>query len=109
MQTQNPSNLQNIARFLIYKNHLSLLFNKLKKNNLQFIVLKGWSFIPDLYPDPSLRPFSDIDILIHPEDYAPVTAQMADLGYSVRVPVGAGSAPLVPDLLIFVIIHQIQA
>ncbi|PKO09654.1 MAG: hypothetical protein CVU40_10195 [Chloroflexi bacterium HGW-Chloroflexi-2] len=93
MQTSNPSNLQNIAHYLIYKNHLSFLFNKLKQNDLPFLVLKGWSFIPDLYPDPSLRPFSDIDILIHPADYHTVTTCMAELGYSVRVLVRAGSKP----------------
>jgi hypothetical protein len=81
--------LRNIACHLLYKHHLSFLFKNLKQNNLRFIVLKGWSFIPDLYPDPATRPFSDVDILIHPEDFQSVTNIMAELGYTVR----AGSKP----------------
>jgi hypothetical protein len=75
--------------FQIYKNYLTSLFNFLRQNKFPFIVLKGWSFIPDLYPDPTTRPFTDVDILIHPQDYPAVTAAMASLGF-----VHAGSKPV---------------
>ena len=58
----------NSYKFLLYKHHLTFLFTSLQQNHLPFLVLKGWSFIPDLYPDPSNRPFGDIDIHIHPAD-----------------------------------------
>jgi hypothetical protein len=73
------------------------LFTNLKQNNIPFIILKGWSFIPDLYPDPALRPFSDVDILIHSTDYQAVTACLTDLGYTAKPYVRAGSKPAHTD------------
>ncbi len=77
--------------FILYKSHLTDLFTFLQQQNINFLVLKGWAFIPDLYPDPSSRPFGDVDILIHPQDYQIATSCMAELGYINQV----GSNPLV--------------
>ena len=80
--------------FLLYKHYLTSLFNSLKQNNLNFLILKGWSFIPDLYPDPANRPLSDVDILIHPTDYQAVTACLTELGFTVL----AGLEPAPPHI-----------
>ncbi|PKO04165.1 MAG: hypothetical protein CVU41_18355 [Chloroflexi bacterium HGW-Chloroflexi-3] len=97
LNTSIPQHLMNLTaiKFILYTHHLKILFTSLKQNNVEFIVLKGWSFIPDLYPDPATRPFSDIDILIHPKDYHAVTSHMASLGF-VRALVRAGSEPTHP-------------
>lgn len=98
MQTSPLANIQTIACHLLYQHHLSILFTNLKQNNIPFIILKGWSFIPDLYPDPANRPFSDVDILIHPKDFQAVTNVMAELGYTVKPSVLAGLEPDPPHI-----------
>ncbi|HBO34656.1 MAG TPA: hypothetical protein DD636_07990 [Anaerolineaceae bacterium] len=75
---------QTIAHYLLYKHHLTLLFASLKQNQIEFIIFKGWSFIPDLYPDPALRPFTDVDILINPADYAETFRVMEEQGFIVK-------------------------
>ena len=98
MQTSYLANIQTIACHLLYQHHLSILFTNLKQNNIPFIILKGWSFIPDLYQDPADRPFSDVDILIHPKDFQAVTNVMAELGYTVKPSVLAGFEPAPPHI-----------
>jgi len=97
--TQSLKNLtaqqHNSYKFHLYTHQLKILFNELKDQNISFIILKGWSFLPDLYPDPSERPFGDVDILIHPEDYQIVTSILTDHNYTTKSSVRAGSPPLV--------------
>ncbi len=93
LMTSTPDQFQTIAHYLLYKHHLTPLFTALQQNHIEFIVFKGWSFIPDLYPDPASRPFTDVDILIHPQDYHIAIARMAELGF-----VRAGSKPAPPHI-----------
>ncbi|MFW2438961.1 MAG: nucleotidyltransferase family protein [Arenicellales bacterium] len=60
-----------------------------KKSSIQLIVLKGSYLAHTIYPDPSLRTMSDIDLLA-PQDKALAVQQiLRDLGYT--VPDHAGS------------------
>lgn len=60
-----------------------------QKNSLQLIVLKGSFLAHSIYPDPSLRPMSDIDLLASPDQAAEVINILRELGYS--TPEQAGS------------------
>ena len=53
------------------------------------VVLKGAFLAHTIYPDPSLRPMSDIDILVPPAREAEVMRILRELGYS--APEGPGS------------------
>lgn len=48
---------------------------------LPVVVLKGAALGPTLYSDPSLRPLSDIDLLVHTDHLEAVTATIRSLGY----------------------------
>ena len=50
--------------------------------SIQLIVLKGSFLAHSIYPDPSLRPMSDIDLLAPPDKAAEVINILRDLGYS---------------------------
>jgi len=89
--SQQPSFLNGLTaqqlnsyQFLLYKHHLTTLFTSMQQNNIPFLVLKGWSFIPDLYPDPGTRPFGDVDILIHPEEFGKTTTVLTALGFTAK-------------------------
>jgi hypothetical protein len=57
------------------------IFQELKKENLLFIPLKGMSLLETAYKDISVRPMTDIDILIKPEDIQTAKSIIERLGY----------------------------
>lgn len=54
-----------------------------KKKSIQLIVLKGSYLAHTIYPDPSLRTMSDIDLLAPPDKAMAVQQILRDLGYTV--------------------------
>ena len=58
----------------------SELDGTLRAHGIEPIVLKGTSFADGLYPDPSLRPFTDIDILVPRAAMPDVRRTMASSG-----------------------------
>lgn len=53
---------------------------------IQPLVLKGLALAYKYYPDPALRPVSDIDLLLKKEDILPALRVLADVGYRVKFP-----------------------
>src|SRR3989338_5480565 len=53
----------------------------LNKKNIPFILIQGSSLLADVYPDPSLRYLSDIDILIKKDDISGIEDVIAPLGW----------------------------
>lgn len=47
---------------------LGALLDVFGRAGIPLVVLKGAVLAQTLYPDPALRPFGDLDLLIHPED-----------------------------------------
>jgi len=57
------------------------LAHRLTDEKLPFLPLKGWDVSLRLYPDPALRPMSDLDLWIAPEQLPRLATIMAELGY----------------------------
>lgn len=71
-----------IAQYIHWRPYLDILFHALQDSEIPFLVLKGWAFIPDLYPDPTVgRPMGDIDLLVKPQDFSNAVKLLFDLGY----------------------------
>src|SRR6185503_4285201 len=49
---------------------------------ISVLVLKGAALAHLVYPAPGLRPMSDVDLLVHPEQAALSQSVLADLGFS---------------------------
>ena len=60
---------------------LSAILDYFQKARIQIILLKGMALIQTIYPNISLRPIYDIDILIHPQDFPVAKAGLEALGY----------------------------
>jgi len=71
----------NMARQLIFSRELAGLLRRFGAAGVPVIPLKGPVLAETLYPDPALRPFSDLDLLIRPETVLPVDRLLQDLGY----------------------------
>ncbi|MDQ3932442.1 MAG: nucleotidyltransferase family protein [Actinomycetota bacterium] len=48
---------------------------------LEFVVLKGPALARSFYPDPTLRPFVDLDLLVRTRDWRRACDLLAELGY----------------------------
>jgi hypothetical protein len=60
------------------------LVRELKGQGVKIIVLRGMDFASRLYAQPALRPFIDVDLLIHEKDWKNVSSTLARLGYLPR-------------------------
>ncbi len=61
---------------------LKRVLAELEQHNLRVLVLKGMALAHLLYPEPSLRPSSDIDLLIASADQSRAEALLQALGYA---------------------------
>lgn len=73
------------AENMAYLSCAQVLFDVCEKEGLDLIALRGILFAQILYPDPALRPISDIDLLIRPEQMDRFAACLASLNYR-RIP-----------------------
>lgn len=77
----HKNNLLEQLKLQNWQNKARILFNKLNKQQINFLVFKGFAFTYLLYNNSNLRPYSDIDIIIDKKDYAVVSNLLIQLGY----------------------------
>ena len=56
------------ARHLLMTRELGLILRRCAADGIEVMVLKGPVLAERVYPDPALRPFSDLDLLVRPAD-----------------------------------------
>jgi len=69
------------ARHLVMSAELGRVLKAFERAAIATLPLKGPVLAALLYPDPAVRPCSDLDLLIRPEDVARSDALLHDLGY----------------------------
>ena len=70
-----------LAHNILAHRGLSEILGALLDLQIEVIVLKGMAPAEMLYPEPALRPFSDVDLLILEDDRHRVAAELSRLGY----------------------------
>ena len=71
----------NTARNMIFRLELIKVLKSLRQAGIPVIVLKGAALLELVYKNPSLRPMSDLDLLV-PEEYAETAQNMIlEFGY----------------------------
>jgi hypothetical protein len=88
-----PVRLQFQGLFLRHKRaneirlaRLAEILAVLEAQQIPVIVLKGGALAPQIYPAPGLRPMSDLDILVPPEQVFIVQTILRDLGFTASLP-----------------------
>lgn len=71
-----------LSNNFILSNELKRLLEIFKKKGVATLILKGASLAENFYPLPELRPYSDIDILVHKNDLKVVKEILIKSGYS---------------------------
>jgi len=63
------------------ENQLLDIVTAFNDGNIPFLVLKGPAFAWSIYPDPAMRPSTDIDILVFPDHVIKARKVLTELGY----------------------------
>lgn len=95
VQAQIPAETARTLRGLYLRHrlnnqiHLRVLLEMLgilRQENIQPVVLKGLALAHTLYPDPALRPISDLDLLFKQDEVLPALRLLADAGFEMKLP-----------------------
>ncbi len=73
--------LDSVKRALFFFAELRTLTDAFSAANIPVISLKGPALAAALYPDPALRPCSDLDLLVREADIAPALDLLTETGY----------------------------
>jgi Uncharacterised nucleotidyltransferase len=69
------------ARWLRLRFELQNLVREFRRHEVEFVILKGAVLAFMAYPDSSLRPVSDVDLLVRPESLAKSLKLIGDAGF----------------------------
>lgn len=72
---------QYLVRHMVQFNELDKILNSFEKEEIDVISLKGAYIAKEYYPDSSLRPMADLDLLIRPEDMKRAGNSIEKMGY----------------------------
>jgi hypothetical protein len=70
------------ARHLVMTRELARALHRCASDGIDVMTLKGPVLAETVYPDPALRPFSDLDLLVRPSDRRRADAALRGLGYT---------------------------
>lgn len=71
---------------LVVERKLLSLADRFDEAGIEFIALKGSTMAHTVYPDPSWRPFADVDLLVRTRDWRRSCDLLAGLGFDRRLP-----------------------
>ncbi len=73
-----------LPRTLLLTGELARLLKDWQAQGIEAIPFKGPGLAVQLYGDPALRHFDDLDILVHPQDFPAAKAHLLAIGYQFR-------------------------
>jgi Uncharacterised nucleotidyltransferase len=84
--------LKNLARNTQLFRELEPVLEAIRRAGLRVALTKGGRLAVDVYPDLALRPFWDVDFIVHPADWAPLLRLLDGLGFAEPSAGAAGDA-----------------
>jgi hypothetical protein len=82
LETLRLAYLRNLARTSQVYRELELLLESVRRSGLRAALTKGGRLALDVYPDTALRPFWDVDFVVHPADWEGLRSVLAGLGFA---------------------------
>lgn len=86
-------------RSALFAEEIKTLFRLFNQKGIRVVLLKGPRLLIDVYPDTSMRPFNDIDLLTDRNDVAEVSDALRTLGYGQYESVDGQLVPMTQILL----------
>ena len=81
MEALRETYTESLANNIVASRELRGILEAFSHSQIRVIVLKGAALAETIYSDIGLRPYSDIDLLVHKEDQPRATAKLSQLGY----------------------------
>lgn len=75
-----------MLQVLALERHLVTLSAALEDAGVEMVLLKGSALAHTVYPDPSWRPFADLDFLVRGKDFQRASEVLAERGFSRALP-----------------------
>jgi hypothetical protein len=75
-----------MLQVLALERHLITLSTALEEADVEMVLLKGSALAHTVYPDPSWRPFADLDFLVRGQDFQRACEVLADQGFNRGLP-----------------------
>jgi hypothetical protein len=75
-----------MLQVLALERHLVTLSAALEDAGVEMVLLKGSALAHTVYPDPSWRPFADLDFLVRGQDFQHACEVLAELGFNRGLP-----------------------
>jgi putative nucleotidyltransferase-like protein len=75
-----------MLQVLALERHLVTLSAALEDAGVEMVLLKGSALAHTVYPDPSWRPFADLDFLVRGQDFQRACEVLADRGFNRALP-----------------------
>jgi hypothetical protein len=75
-----------MLQVLALERHLITLSDALEEAGVKMVLLKGSALAQTVYPDPSWRPFADLDFLVRGRDWQTANEVLADRGFRRALP-----------------------
>ena len=69
------------VRYLSMERQLREVMDAFNRRRIDALLIKGPALAWTVYPDPATRPFSDIDLLVRPDQYSKIKETLSQLGY----------------------------
>jgi hypothetical protein len=82
LESLRLSFLRNLARNTQVYRELELFLESVKRAGLRAAMTKGGRLALDVYPDIALRPFWDVDFIVHPADWTALRRILVRLGFA---------------------------
>jgi len=98
LETLRRSFLRNLARNTQVYREMELFLESVRRAGLRVALTKGGRLALDLYPDVALRPFWDVDFIVHPSDWPALKKTLGGIGYTEAADSGGGPAAADPPL-----------
>jgi hypothetical protein len=99
-EMQRRYRVSTVRMMLMYRRIVSLL-RALTQSGLDFIVLKGPVLGTTVYPDPSLRIFNDLDLLVRERDWAAADKILEGLGFVPERDLPQPPPKLIPQAVLY--------
>ena len=90
--------LRNLARNAQVYREMELFLESVRRAGLRVALTKGGRLALDIYPDIALRPFWDVDFIVHPSDWPALKKTLGGVGYAEAAGSGGGPAAADPPL-----------
>lgn len=99
---------ESAKRNLIFTSKLLSLLDILESEGVAVVPLKGPVLAESIYQDPALRPFSDLDLLVHRKDVAAALQLLTREGYGLGAHLARLSLPTLLSLRVELLLSQEQ-